>query len=958
MLIQIPLLFAAVFLIWYMNNKKEQPQLSPLSLLCIVLQAAIPAAAAGSFVWMLGAPFPETYTDFAGGFLAMASMGKSYEYNAFYCGLLLFILLFCFLRKLYGKWQASGREEMAQQVALYSLIPAAIMAGQTVFVRNFLPLMLVSAAGVLTGTVVLSAGTLLKNKQQPLAPLLLLSSLFLAGGSCYCAGVAGNRLGLPLFPLMVLFCAVLLCYSVKRENWHLLLTASQAGLPLGFCYLLPPEMVLKNGEIFDAGFNILPRLIVIVLILTSWYSLAAALRKRSECFTDCVPTMPLLAFVSLFCALPDTWPGIHGDDYHNSEIVLPWFSLVQQGAVPYIDYVPSRGGINYLPGFLLWLFKGHDFSFLNSMMKWADLPLYGIALAMLRRKTGLIAALAGLLTLTGLSPIMGAGVLCAFLCWLWLAGERWDNRPTAFLCWFVLLGIGGVIYSLTDFLPMYIAMFPLAFYAVWDSFMTERKSFYRFCIAVAVCAAAVLAVPLLRNMCFAVLDILFLQSGSYTTVHCVPHMPGMNKSPVTSGVLWDCFRYGFIVMGGIFCATLLFLRPGGKREFRRYLALAALAILSIIMIQRAGGRVDVSNYSRIYIFSSLVWAVFIPVWYKTVVRQQKYLHIFCAAVFFIGCGVYGKQMECLENLTKHSSGKLYEPENTVNPAKEGLPALGRNAALDAGHYKHHLQIRDFLKTILKPGETVWDLANNAALYAYHDLPIAMRYPAYFYAGEPKLAQKLAGEVAKNLPVLALIEGRNIEFHEGKLPLRAYPLYKLLLDNYRVFKDVNGKVWMIRKGEEKRLENNKMVQPGTLDDITILADAVADKKIDGYPKTWGASVTELAEKLQRLMTPGANQYMTSPQGIKLQPGSFSGDFLLLRFDRPIASRMIRVQWQDDFNGKGRNSMDFWGGAETYLVPLSTAPNWYLSGGGRDIEISFSDPQTEAPQLLECSFWKRK
>lgn len=29
-----------------------------------------------------------------------------------------------------------------------------------------------------------------------------------------------------------------------------------------------------------------------------------------------------------------------------------------------------------------------------------------------------------------------------------------------------------------------------------------------------------------------------------------------------------------------------------------------------------------------------------------------------------------------------------------------------------------------------------------------------------------------------------------------------------------------------------------------------------------------------------------------------------------------------------------------------------------GGGRDIEITFADPQTEAPQLLECSFWKRK
>ena len=80
-------------------------------------------------------------------------------------------------------------------------------------------------------------------------------------------------------------------------------------------------------------------------------------------------------------------------------------------------------------------------------------------------------------------------------------------------------------------------------------------------------------------------------------------------------------------------------------------------------------------------------------------------------------------------------------------------------------------------------------------------------------------------------------------------------------------------------------------------------------------------------------------------------------MLLRFDRPVISRMIRLRWQDDFNGKGRSHMDFWGGSNTYLIPLSTAPNWYLNGGGRDLELSFSDVQSETPQIVECSFWKR-
>lgn len=952
MIVQILILFAAVFVLRYLNNKQGQPELNVLSWCCIFLQAAFPAAAVGSFIWMTGAPFPETYTDFAGGFLAMASMGKSYEYNAFYCGFLLFILGILLLRKLY----ANG-ESMAQKIALFSLIPAAVMAGQAIFVRNFFPLVLVSAVSVIAGIAVLGSGKFLQSKKEADAPLIVLGSLFLAAASVFCAGLAGNRLGVPLAVIMAAVYIVFLIYTVKNEKWHLLLVAAQAGIPLGFCNLLPPEMLLKAGGVFNPGFNALPAITVTVLILCAYYHLYRVLRHTPETYFDAVPSMVLLAFISLFCALPDAWPGIHGDDYHNSEIVLPWFSLVEQGAIPYVDYIPSRGGINYLPGFLLWLFKGHDFSLLNSMMKWADLPLYGIALAMLRRKVGLIAAVAGLLTLTGLSPIMGAGVLFAFLCWLHLSEEKYDDAPVKFLICFILLGIAGVIYSLTDFLPVYVAMFPLAFYAVWDGFQHQRKAFLRLCIICAVTGGILLLLPFLRNMCFALLDILLLQSGSYTTVHCVPHMPGMNKTPITSGVLWDCFRYGFIVMGGIFCGTLLFLRGNCKRDIRRFLALSTLAIISIIMIQRAGGRVDVDNYSRIFILSSLMWAVFIPVWYGMLFKRTGGIYLVCAGIYFFGLGIYGKQLECLENLPLKYSGKLAEPENTVAPAAADLPALGSNAALDAGHYKHHLQIRDFLKTILKPGETVWDLSNNAAIYAYHDLPIAMRYPAYFYAGEPKLAQKLAAEVAKNMPVIALIEGRNIEFHEGKLPLRTYALYKLLLDNYRVFKDTNGKVWMIRKGEEGRLKNNTMVQPGSLDDITTLADAVADKKIDGYPKTWGASWAELSQRLKLQMALDVSSYRTSPQGIKLAPGGLSGDFLLLRFDRPVASRMIRVQWQDDFNGKGRNYMDFWGSSDTYLVPLSTAPNWYLSPGKRDLEIYFGDAPAEFPRLLECSLWNR-
>ena len=184
------------------------------------------------------------------------------------------------------------------------------------------------------------------------------------------------------------------------------------------------------------------------------------------------------------------------------------------------------------------------------------------------------------------------------------------------------------------------------------------------------------------------------------------------------------------------------------------------------------------------------------------------------------------------------------------------------------------------------------------------------------------------------------------------------LYSLLLDNYRVFQDINGKTWMIRKGEEKRLANNPLVKPGTLDDIELLCNALCDKVLYSYPMSWGESLNRLRDKL----TPVANlDPAVAHYGVKriLFPvEELRGDIMVLRFDRMIPTGSLRVAWEDDFGGKGRFYSDFRSDGTDFVIPMSAFPNWYLSRKRKNLQIIFPAMPDPCPRVVECSFWNRK
>ena len=956
MLQTLVILWILLGVIFWLNHKAPQPFCDKRLRLPQIANSIIFALVSGCISWEQLQRNAEIFPDFIGGFPAMSAMPKSFEYYSFYIAISVFFISFLMLMKLYNSFRSEADIQMVRKTSLYALMIPALLIGQCFISNQFAIIFKYSAISISCGLLVIVAKLRFRKLQQREMSALLLG-LYFGIASHFCLKLFCNRItsDINLTIGYWLIWSTALFFAFRKGTWNKFLVLSQCGLPLAFGNLLFPTQILRDQTIFTPGFNNNMNIAVLILILSGYFSLYAAFRKKSGTLSQFIPSLPLTALICLFCAAPEQWPGISFDDYHNGEIVLPWFLFQKFGSQIYVDYIPSRGVVNYIPGFLLWLFKGDDFSYLNSFIKWADLPLYFSALTILRRRSGLLIAAAGCAGMTILTPYIGAGVLFGLLCLILFSSSLWVKKPSLMLALFFISGVAGVFYSLTDTLAVFVAMLPLAIYALYIAWKKERKA------AIAVLTGAVgflillLLIPLSRNILCGIAEILFLQTDTYTTSHCVPLL---ERNIKYFNIYYVTLNYSFLLLTVLF-GCRLFILPKNNRSMMHYLTSASLVILGIIMIQRAGGRAGCDEMSRVLFVSLQMVIIVLPVWYRDWVKKK--LNIWQVLILCLLFGLFGSYTTSIASLESKHKGVLLEPANTCNPAEAGLPHLGSNAELQAEHFQHHKDAKALIDSILPDVENTggfWDMTNNSAIYAYcgNGIKPPMSYPSYFYLGSPELAEKMKKEIQKSNPVLILIKGKNIEFYEGTIALRCYPLYRYMLDNYRVFGDINGKIWMIRKGCEELLKRSDSVKQDSLDDQNLLSNALDYKKIDGYPISWARTLPSLQKRMTKLASlqfQQLNANTISLYGVS----SLGGDFLYLKFNRPVDSRGIIVSWQDSFAGAGQPFIAFWGGNHDFLIPMYNSTNWYLSNSRWNLTVHHEDNRNEPLQLLEATLYKR-
>lgn len=593
--------------------------------------------------------------------------------------------------------------------------------------------------------------------------------------------------------------------------------------------------------------------------------------------------------------------------------------------------------------------------------------MLAVLLPPLRRRCGSVVAFAAILVISGLGCGIGAGLAVAIAFFFFLTEPERYRDPIRWLWWFGVLGLVGVFYSLTDTAAMVLATVPLLLRQLWRAVTEQRRAFCLSAGAVVVIALLLLLTPFYRII-GRMLCILLEQAGVYTLAHCVPWMSSRElDAMVTQGLFWQFVRFGWLGVGAMALFSLLRKRRNTLRDELHFLGSSSVLILTVLLIQRAGGRIDLGSTSRIFTVSGLFAGFLVPWLLPGLARRRALL---CGWVIVLG--LYGLQSADWRNLRYNCTVTVVEPEGVVDLSAAGFPMLGRASLIQPDHLAHLIGTKALLDRVLEPEESYLDMTNNATGYAYFHRRPPVSYPAWNYVASRPQVERMVEEVKAAKPLLVLVKGRDVNFYEGRLPFRAHALYRYLLKEYLPFRDTGGRIWMIRRGFEARLNGVPQVEAASIGDMALAAEAFQDPKIDAYPFTWGASLERLAPHLadpvsvrvgagKNLRGGGEGLFFAQPGGAELRleiPAGMTGDFLLLEFDRPIVGRDFRVVWEDVLAGRGQPWIEFWGGSNCYLIPLDTSPNWLLSPWKRNCRVKLPGTFAGEFRLLRAEFLRRR
>lgn len=136
----------------------------------------------------------------------------------------------------------------------------------------------------------------------------------------------------------------------------------------------------------------------------------------------------------------------------------------------------------------------------------------------------------------------------------------------------------------------------------------------------------------------------------------------------------------------------------------------------------------------------------------------------------------------------------------INPE---LPRLGYGA-FDEAHVQRILAVRDMAESVLAPGETYLDLTNRNALYFYLGRTSPVAIPSTYNAAPEAFQKRFVEDARAAAPPLALVEVDSI-YHDGQsLPLRAYWIYRHLIEDYAPIAD-GDHLYGLRRDLAERLD---------------------------------------------------------------------------------------------------------------------------------------------------------
>lgn len=963
----------------------------------IALQAIILSIQVGFISWKIFQGMPQVYSDLIVGGLGFADQNKTAELNAIYVTIFTFAIIFIIMMRLYSSFpdnQFFINEIL--KISLFGLTPTFFMFGQSL--RNSSTIYLIALSSIiicLSFTIIIVLAILYNKNRIRLVNIfdngikLMLIPIFLGFSELGARLVLKRVLGIHyqygiLTVLFGLFYFVLYMVKLKSKdtcskvNHGVFL--SQIGLPLLFFSLFTPLMEL--GDRTNSFFHSRPALLLLILILliASLYDIIKRLIQEENpdrTVSRIVSPWALVAILIFLQSQVLGWPRILPDEYHWGEFYSPWWSMNQFGYLPFVDLQPARGLVNYVPGFLSWLFYDNTLASQSLVFNQFSAIYIFIAFFAFRLVLGDFIAFLTVVSVSGFTGGLTGGIIISIASLAILYKSAITNEYLRTFWIWIGLSLLTSLFYVAEGSMFVIATLP---FALWLLYKSYRQSIKNLAISLGVfilTAGLLVILTNIETMALGAAEYLVAQAGVNDVAHGIAwKLPTSDISQaVTSGYFWQIIRFSWVLL--IIPILIILVR----NQFAKYsiefqFTLIALFIISVLMIPRAAGRIDPVTFSRPGLASIGLIICGLPLVIMPNVRKSSiipYLALGLAVIF----GLLGNQETQLQNARKLPNQVLQEPAKTVDGSALGLPTIGNTVAIDEKQLQRQIEIKTVLDQLLGTQETYYDATNHSADYPIQGRPSPVSDLAPYNAPSTQQQERIVKQLEEKQIPLALIRAENIAHDGGSLSLRNYVIYDYLIEQYLPFADEFGRVWMIKSGQEKRLEKTSYRIGSKQEQIDLLTQSFGLRDLAGLPAAWGKSMATLDAKLsgpKDLLAEGkvidqfGIEFTTNGSMVIQEPDSYivfeipstvEGDLLYLEFNQEIESGNFQVYWADgkyiDFGDN--NSFTFRSNSSKYLVPMSAAPSWAKSQHITRLRIIFPEADLSEIQLMKVFLYTR-
>lgn len=939
------------------------------------VQAIVLSLQVGFIFWNFFQAMPQNFGDFISGRVGFLMQNKSAEFHAIYLAILFFVLAYFIICWIYSGW-VSKTDSMDQvgKLSLYSLIPSAFLIGQWLTTKTTIYLLGFSSASILIGLVTI-LGLRFLNKFFFLqltnifeigVKIILTFYFFILSG----AGViilftrtgclnCKRETGLGWIVLVAL--VILMVLSKKNElrrKINVLVVASQIPIPLLLSAFLSPPIYLKNGGVSRIDFNNELYILLIALCFFAWLDIYKRFKKMGGAPDEYGMISPWVLLIILISLQPNyiSWPSISPDDYHAGEFYLPWWLFDKHNYLPYLEYQPTRGLVNYVPGLLSWLFFDNTLSGQSVISNLFSSLYISLGFLAIRHWTDdFVAFLVCSSTLSAAFTGLAGGAIVIIFSLVVLFKSI--NRYSFLVCLWIwlVLSLSITIYQITEAAAFILCTIPLGIYLTVKSYQKSRKQLVLSLIFLLIFLITLVVFTNVDSIGITIFRYILEQASVNDVAHGViwQYPPrGEAAQMISNGPLWQFFRFSWILL--IVPIVYRIATLSRKDKPIEALFLVAYLILCISLIPRSANRIDAVAFSRPYSTSIILVVFGAPMLLPAIGNSNKRASsLLIMALLF---GVLGSQERFLQSPWKLINQIIREPPQTVYGSAIGLGGVGESVLMDANQVERQMQIKSVLDQILLSDETYYNLTNHNSDYAFQMRPNPVPYTSFYNAPTTSQQVRAINELERRGVPLVLIDGENILWDGGPLSLRSYHIYQYLLGKYLPFQDEFGRTWMIRKNETDRLSKTNYSIVSEQEVPKILNLVFRQKDLQGIPASWGNSYESLNSKLRNPIDILSSDGVSNSHNLKEKSGEWTatgndpwlvfslpsnvqGDMLYIEVEQANCRGQMQIFWSTNLYKGFTEDQSFvfnFVGSQ-FLIPVSSAPSWALSDYITEIRI---------------------